>query len=190
MKKENGTAEIIVAKNRPPFKPLLEVKDLKSRKGENLMSDTMNLFNGLVFGTILSSADKMGINPMLIGRQSAKILAPMIDGLAQQFLGLPAPKNMEELLKELEILGKNFGVLGKEFELNYTENKIELKVVECPWKEMSKYGKSIGYKACPLCVIEIMLMGAIEGAGLSQIFGFNLENSEATCKIEAALEQK
>jgi hypothetical protein len=154
------------------------------------MSDMMDIFNGLVFGTLLSSADKIGVNPILLGRQSAKILSPMIDGLAQQFLGMTSPKNMEELLKYLEMMGQKFGILGKEFELNCTGNIFKLKVVECPWKEMSKYGKSIGYKACPLCVITLMLMGAIEGVGLSQVFGFNLDNNDSVCKIEMTLEQK
>lgn len=132
----------------------------------------------------------MGINPILLGRQSAKILAPLITSLAQQLLGMPAPKNMEELLKELEIFGKKFRVLGKEFELNYSGNIFKTKIVECSWKEMCKYGKSIGYKACPLCIAMIMLMSVIEAMGLSQVFGFNLDNNDSVCEIKLTLEQK
>jgi hypothetical protein len=154
------------------------------------MSDLNDMFNGIVFGTILSSADKIGINPVLLGRQASKVLAPLIENFAQQFLGVSAPKDMNELVKDLEIFGKKFGVLGKEFELSYTGDSFKIKSVECPWKEMAKYGKTIGYKACPICVITIMVMATIEAITHSQVFGLKIENNESTCEVKILLEQK
>jgi len=154
------------------------------------MSDTVNLFYGFVFGTILSAADKMGINPMLLGRQSSKILGSMVDSLAQQFLGMAPPKTMEELLKDIEIMGKNFGVFGKEFELSYSGNNLNIKIVRCPWLELCKYGKSVGYKACPLCPTSIILMGAIEATNIAQVLGTNVDNNETVCQLTVKTEQK
>ncbi|MEM3586395.1 MAG: hypothetical protein QXO71_03640 [Candidatus Jordarchaeaceae archaeon] len=154
------------------------------------MSGVRDSLNGLALGIILSAADKIGINPILLGRQSAKLLAPMLSGLVKQFLGVPTLKNMEEFLKELEVFSKNFGVLGKEPELNYTGNILKIKVVECYWKEMSKYGKSMGYKACPLCIAAMMMMSVIEGLGLNQVLGLKSESNGAACEVELALEQK
>ncbi|MEM3564264.1 MAG: hypothetical protein QXR19_13595 [Candidatus Jordarchaeaceae archaeon] len=154
------------------------------------MSDTVNLFYGFVFGTILSAADKMGINPMLLGRQSSKILGPMVENLAQQFLGMAPPKTMEELVKDLEIVGKNFGVFGKEFECSYSGNNLSMKIVQCPWLEMCKYGKSIGYRACPLCATSVMLMGTIEATNIVQVMGINVDNNEAVCRLTVKMEPK
>ncbi|WXG39390.1 MAG: hypothetical protein WED07_00915 [Candidatus Freyarchaeum deiterrae] len=154
------------------------------------MSNIIDFFTGLVFGTILGSADKMGIKPMLLGRQSSKVLGPMIGSLAQQFIGKEPPKNMPELVRDLETLGKSTGVLGKEFELSYSENKFSMKIKECPWLEMAKYGKSIGYNACPLCASSIIMMGAIEGMGLSQVIGINVENKDTICQLKLGTEQE
>ncbi|MBS7249683.1 MAG: hypothetical protein KIH08_03690 [Candidatus Freyarchaeota archaeon] len=153
------------------------------------MSDTVNLFYGFVFGTILSAADKMGINPTLLGRQSSKILGPMLENLAQQFLGMAPPKTIEEFMKDLEIVGKNF-VFGKEFQLSYSGNNLSMKLVQCPWLEMCKYGKSIGYKACPLCATSVMLMGAIEATNIVQVMGVNVDNNETVCQLTVKMEPK
>ncbi len=154
------------------------------------MPDVINFFTALIYGTILSAADRIGINPMLLGRQSSQILGPMIENLAQQFIGMAPPKDMEELKKDLEMFGKNTGVFGKEYEWNNSGNCFSAKVVECPWLEMAKYGKSIGYKACPLCGITIILLGAIEAMGLSQVVGINVDNDETVCKLKLATERK
>lgn len=154
------------------------------------MSDTVNLFYGFVFGTILSAADKMGINPLLLGRQSSKILGPMVENLAQQFLGMAPPKTMEEIVKDLEIVGKNFGVFGKEFEWSYSGNNLNIKIVQCPWMEMLKYGKSIGYKACPLCATSVILMGTIEATNIVQVLGINVDNNETVCQLTVKMEPK
>nr|MDO8079413.1 hypothetical protein [Candidatus Freyarchaeota archaeon] len=154
------------------------------------MADMKDFFTGLVYGTILSSADKIGIRPMLLGRQSSKILGPMIGSLAQQFIGKEPPKNMQEFLKVLETIGKDTGVLGKEFELSYLQNKFSLKIKECLWLEMAKYGKTLGYNACPLCGVAVMAMGILEAMNLSQVVGMDVENKDGKCQIKLGTEEK
>jgi hypothetical protein len=154
------------------------------------MQDLKDFLTGLVFGTILSSADKMGINPMLLGRQSSKVLGPMIGNLAQQTINKNPPKTMEELVKDLETFVKGSDIFGKGFELNYSGNTFSMKINECLWLEMCKYGKTIGYKACPLCSTMIIMMGLIEAMGISQVVGINVDNNEATCELKMAMEQK
>ncbi|WXG39392.1 MAG: hypothetical protein WED07_00925 [Candidatus Freyarchaeum deiterrae] len=71
------------------------------------MSELKDFITGLVFGTLLSSADKMGINPMLLGRQASKVLGTLMGNLRHQFIDRDPPKNIEGLLKNLETVGKS-----------------------------------------------------------------------------------
>ncbi|MGQ9722358.1 MAG: hypothetical protein ACUVXA_13665 [Candidatus Jordarchaeum sp.] len=154
------------------------------------MSEFKDFLTGLVFGTILRSADNMGVKPTLLGRQSAAVLGPIINDLAQKFIGKEAPKTREELLTDIETMGKVSGVLGKEFEITHTQNTINIKVVECPWVEMGKYGKTIGYKACPLCGIIVLLMGALEAQNISRVVNISAVNNDTVCELGLEEEQK
>ncbi len=154
------------------------------------MADFKDVLTGLIFGTVLKSADNMGVKPILLGCQSAKVLGPIIATLSQQFIGKAPPKDMNELMTDMETMAKVSGVLGKEFEMSYTGNTVKMKTVECPWLEMAKYGKSIGYKACPLCGIMILLIGAIEFVNTVQVSDVNVDNNETVCQLTVETEQK
>lgn len=55
---------------------------------------------------------------------------------------------------------------------------------------MCKFGKSLGYNACPLCGVTIILMGVIEGMGLNKVMSISVDNNETICKLGLEMERK
>jgi hypothetical protein len=149
------------------------------------------LSTSLIFGTLLSAADKMGIKPMLLGRQASKILAPILNLLAKQLHVNGTPSNLKELVKDIENITKSFSsTLGMEIEVNFSGNSYTHKLTNCPYLEMAKFGKSIGYKTCPLCGQMIILMGAFSALDSVEVLDSKVENNENVCTVKILLEQK
>lgn len=145
----------------------------------------------LIFGTILSAADKIGINPMILGRQASKILAPILGELSAQLQVNKIPSNLGELVKEIENVSKKFSSpLGMEVEVDFSGNCYTHRVTNCAYLGMAKFGKSVGYKACPLCGVMIILMGGLSALGTVEILDAKVENDEKICIIKILLEQK
>jgi hypothetical protein len=145
----------------------------------------------LIFGTVLSAADKMGIKPMLLGRQASKIMAPIINELSKKLQDKKAPSNLKELVEDLEIINKSLSsIMNYEIETSFSNNCYTEKLTNCAYIEMAKFGKSMGYNACPLCGITIILMGGISALGIAEILDTKVENNENACTLKIFLEPK
>lgn len=62
--------------------------------------------DALVFSTVVSSLDKLGLNPMLLARQAGRIMSTTIGVMVQQLLGKNLPKTLEEHCKMSEAFFK------------------------------------------------------------------------------------
>jgi len=146
------------------------------------LSELNSFYNAVIFGTLLCAADKIGVKPMLLGRQAATILKPLLETLAKQALGKKPPSNMEELLTYFKEMGKTGGTSDPEkSETSFSENCLHSKVVNCMYLKMAEYGKSIGYTSCPLCATGILAMSLISALGFGEVSDFKVETSGNTC---------
>nr|MDO8079417.1 hypothetical protein [Candidatus Freyarchaeota archaeon] len=153
--------------------------------------DALAYSTSLIFGTILSAADKMGIKPMLLGRQASKIIASIFGELSRQIQDKEPASNLEELIKDTENITKSFSsILNVGIEASFSDNCYTEKIIDCPYLEMAKFGKSWGYKACPLCGIMLIMMGSISALGFAEILDAKIENNKNTCVLKILIEQK
>lgn len=67
-------------------------------------------YSAMTYGTMLTSLDKMGINPMLVIRQTARLLKPQLGDIARQAIGQTASSKIEELVGQIEQFGNMSGV--------------------------------------------------------------------------------
>ena len=113
-------------------------------------------YNAFFFGTLLSALEKMGINPMLITRQTAKILGPQAELLAKDLTGdKDSPATMDELAKLLEQTIQDTKC-ADQVEGKFSGNSFSMKITNCMYQELADYGKSLGYNNC-LYVFQLSL---------------------------------
>lgn len=154
------------------------------------MSEMKDFFNAIVYCNVFSAAEKMGVTPVLLGRQAAKVLAPVIDGLFKQIVGSEPPKTMDEFVKNIVKVGKDTGLYQIEIIPDPSENVHKEKITNCIWTEMAKYAKTLGYSACPLCGIAVTIMGGIQALGLGEVNRFEAENNENVCILKIEMQPK
>jgi hypothetical protein len=86
---------------------LFKLLQLKNERGVlRVMPEINSFYNAIVFGTLLSAADKIGLKPILLGRQASQILKPIIKNIAKTAIGKDPPKNIEEFLEDIKIIAK------------------------------------------------------------------------------------
>jgi hypothetical protein len=154
------------------------------------MPQINSFYNALIFGTLLSAADKIGLKPMLLGRQASKILKPLIGTLTQKTVGKDSPSNMEELIENLKKIAKTGGLAEPDkLEINFSGNCLSVKGTDCMYLDMCEYGKSIGYDACPVCVMAVVLMSIIGALGFGEVLDLKTENSGRTCFSKMVFDQ-
>lgn len=154
------------------------------------MSEMKDFFNAIVYCNVFLAADKMGVTPILLGRQASKVLAPVLDPLFKQIAGNTSPKNIEEFIKTIVKVGKDTGLYQIEVEEDSNENMHKEKITNCIWREMAKYAKTLGCKACPLCGIAVTIMGAIYALGLGEVNRFEAENNDNVCILKLKIDKK
>ena len=147
--------------------------------------------DALIFGTIVSSLDNMGLNPMLVVRQGSRVIAPIAGALYKQGIGQDIPKTLEELCRSVEEFFKIAQTADPDkSKLFYSNDVLTMKTVDCAYLTMADLGKKIGYKACPMCVQAFMLSGLVIAVNLAEIENFQVEHSGDTCIIEVKLIEK
>ncbi len=67
--------------------------------------------NFLVFGSLLNALDKIGLKPTLIGRQTARVLAPTLKDVYQKFSGTESAKTMEQFIIDYKTAMNNLNLL-------------------------------------------------------------------------------
>lgn len=148
-----------------------------------------SFYNAIIFGTLLSAADKIGLKPVLLGRQASRILKPLIGNLAQMTVGKDPPSNMEELIEDLKTIVKTGGLSEPEnLEMSFSENCLTSKSTDCIYIDMAKYGKSIGYEACPVCVMGIVVMSLISALDFGEVVNFKAESDGNTCVYKLVID--
>ncbi|WXG41738.1 MAG: hypothetical protein WED07_13410 [Candidatus Freyarchaeum deiterrae] len=154
------------------------------------MTDVNPYHNAMIFGTMLCALDKMGIKPTLIARQTSAVLAPIIGGLSKQLLGKTLPSNMEEFLPQLQESLKTSGILNPKSEISYSNGVLSSKIIDCMYLTMAGFGKSLGYKACPMCAAALILSSALKAINIAEVVDAQVENKEDTCIFKLKLMEK
>jgi hypothetical protein len=130
------------------------------------MTRTVNpLFNALGICALLSSLDKMGLNPSLIARQTAKVLGPVLAEFGKSTLGDKNmyASNMDEFMKGLKMAVKIGGLADPEaLQVSQSEGSCTFKWSDCGLKDMSSAAKLFGYNKCPLCLPGVIVAGLID----------------------------
>mgnify|MGYP005841271131 CR=1 FL=1 len=148
--------------------------------------------DSLILGTIVNSLDKMGVNPMLLARQAARAMAPTIGVSIKQLIGKNLPSNLEELCKITEDFIKAARTVDfDKSKISTSGNVLNMKMVDCVYLTQAEFGKSLGYKACPLCVLAFCQSALTSGVNMGETENIQVEYNDAdTCIIKIKLVEK
>jgi hypothetical protein len=156
------------------------------------MSEKMDpLVDALIVGTVVSSLDKMGLNPMLLLRQASRVIVPIIGGVLKQAIGANIPSTLEAFCRVCDEMFKPAQTLDPDkSKTSYSNGAIDLKVVDCAYLTMADLGKSLGYKACPVCMQGFMLSAFLKAINLAEVEKFQVEYKGDTCFVKVKLIEK
>ena len=150
-----------------------------------MMREVNPFYGAVIFSVVLSSLDQVGLSPMFVARLSAGVLAQMLDGPAKHILGAKPPTTVEELMIQMEKLKTS-----RTSEKSYSNGVITMKLVDCMYLNTNSYGKSIGYKACPMCAQALLLSASLKALNLGEVKDIQFENNENTCVLKLELVEK
>nr|MDO8081102.1 hypothetical protein [Candidatus Freyarchaeota archaeon] len=147
------------------------------------------LYNAIAFGTLLTSLDKLGLKPMLVARQATRILAPIIANLAKQIYGQEPSKNLAEFVENWKVMIKKTSLVDPDkSEISLADKVISMKLTDCMYQAMADFGKSQGYPACPLCIINLILLSLIKAQGIGEVIDFSSKKSETVCLVKMVID--
>ena len=154
------------------------------------MPEINPLYHSLIFGTLMSALDNMGISPVLIARQTARILTPIIKDISKQAIGQAPSSNMETFIEQVKA-SVELGGLGdpKTFEINFSENVLSSKLSDCMYLNIANFAKSLGYDACPICSMSVTTMGTLSALGFGEVVDFKVECDGKTCLSKLIIEK-
>ena len=145
-------------------------------------------YAALIYGTLYNALDKVGLNPALIARNASGVLSKMFDSPAKCVLGAKRPSTVEELITQIEKL-KTSRPLEKS-ENSYSNGIITMKFVDCMYLPLNNYGKSNGYKSCPMCAQSLLISASLKALNLGEVKDIQVENNENTCVLKLKLMEK
>jgi hypothetical protein len=156
-----------------------------------VMSEKMDpLIDALIVGTVVSSLDKIGVNPMLMVRQATPVIA-LAEASLKEAIGKNLPKTMEEYCKFCEEMFRPGQTADPDkSKISYSNGFINMKVADCAWLTMAELGEGLGYKACPLCMQAFMLAAFTRAVKMAEVENFQVEHSGDTCIIKLKLLEK
>ncbi|WXG42207.1 MAG: hypothetical protein WED07_15820 [Candidatus Freyarchaeum deiterrae] len=147
--------------------------------------------NVLVYGSLLHVLDEVGVKPALIGRQIARVLAPMFKNFSQKYAKAGSVKTMEQFLKDSKTAMKKFNIWDQEnFETDYSNGVLSVKVPDCMWLDLANHGKSQGYSACALCGVSVFLTAFISTENLGDVLDIQVDNNERVCFLKLVIQEK
>jgi hypothetical protein len=157
-----------------------------------VMSEKMDpLIDALIVGTVVSSLDKIGVNPMLMVRQATPIIALLSEASIKEAIGKNLPSTVEEYCKICEEMFRPAQTADPDnSKLFYSNGVINMKVVDCAYLTMADLGKSLGYKACPVCMQGFMLSAFLKAINLAEVEKFQVEYKGDTCFVKVKLIEK
>jgi hypothetical protein len=151
------------------------------------MTKVNSLYNAIAFGTLLTSLDKMGIKPALVARQTNRVLSPIVADLAKKIYNEEPSKDINGFIKHVkEAMVKGGFADPEKSEISATDSTINMKFVNCMYQDLANFGKSQGYAACPLCVVNLILSGRLGELGVD-VSNVKLENKDNVCSVKVEL---
>nr|MDO8082884.1 hypothetical protein [Candidatus Freyarchaeota archaeon] len=149
------------------------------------------VYNAIILGILLSAAEKIGINPVLIGRQTSRLLAPLLDSLFKRFIGKTLSLNNGNLLEDIKKIVKTGEISDPEkLELTFSGNCVTLKLADCMYLDMANYGKTLGHDCCPMCIAGVFMTGVLSSLDTGEVLNFKVENKENNCIVKFAILEK
>ncbi|WXG41756.1 MAG: hypothetical protein WED07_13500 [Candidatus Freyarchaeum deiterrae] len=153
------------------------------------MTELNSLYNAIAFGTVLTALDKMGVNPSLVARQASRVLAPMMKELGKQISTQTDAKNLKEFISSWDKIMETAQFADpKGTEASVSNNTLYMKLTNCMFNDMANFGKSQGYPACPICIVNLMVISFIGAQGIGEVADSKVENKENVCKLKVSVD--
>ncbi|MEM2146142.1 MAG: hypothetical protein QW279_12325 [Candidatus Jordarchaeaceae archaeon] len=147
--------------------------------------------DAIFFGTVVISLDKMGLHPMLIARQAGREIVPTIGTSIRQLLGKNPPSTLEEHCKISETFFKYAQTADPDkTTVSFSNNTLNMNIVDCAFLSMADFGKKLGYKACPLCIQALMESVLTIAVEISDVENFQVEHNGNACVVKIKLVEK
>jgi hypothetical protein len=147
-----------------------------------------SLYNAKAFGSILASLDNLGLNLALVTRQTSRVFGPLIGQLAKQIRSGEPSKDLKDFAKNWEALMKGTGFADPNSEISVADNVVSMKVINCMYLSMAAFGKSHGYAACPVCILNLGIASLIHNWGTGTVVERSEKNSENICLTKMVID--
>jgi hypothetical protein len=149
------------------------------------------VYNAIILGILFSAAEKIGITPVLLGRQTSRLLAPLLDDLFKQFIGKTLSLNNGDLLRDIKKIVQAGEISDPEkLELSVSGNCVTLKLADCMYLDMANYGKTLGHDCCPMCIAGVFMTGVFSSLNVGDVLDFKVENKENNCIVKLTILEK
>lgn len=146
------------------------------------------LYNAICFGTLLSALDKIGVSLPIVARQTSQLLEPLMRDFLKGLIGAnDLPKNLREVKEVIEKL-VDVGGIG-ETKVEVSGNTLTVSGKDCMYIDMSRFGRTLGYPTCPMCVISLMLIALINVSKIGVVTDTIVETNDNECKIKITVEE-
>ncbi|MBS7248344.1 MAG: hypothetical protein QXN15_10730 [Candidatus Jordarchaeales archaeon] len=145
------------------------------------------LYNAICFGTLLSALDKIGVSLPIVARQTSQLLEPLMSDYLRGLIGSnDLPKNLHEVKEVIEKL-VSVGGIG-ETKVEVSDNTLTVSGNDCMYIDMARFGRSLGYNSCPLCVIALMLIALVSVPKIGVVSDTTVTNNGNECCIKITIE--
>ncbi len=164
------------------------VGELTAEKGQEV---TLNIFNNaVIFGSLLSALENMGIPTTLTSRRTADVLKGVLKIVDRVLLGREPASTLDELPKDFTDAVKNSKFV-ENVEVTLKDNTMTGTLTGCMYLGFGKIAKDLlGYKGCPICALAVVGAGTVEALGFGQVTDMSVTTEGKTCHLKMKIESK
>nr|MDO8081395.1 hypothetical protein [Candidatus Freyarchaeota archaeon] len=164
------------------------VGELAASKGQEVMLNTFN--NAVIFGSLLSALENMGIPTTLTSRRTAGVLKGILKVVDTVLLGRKPASTLEELPKDFMDAVVNSKFVEK-VEVSLKDNTMTGTLTNCMYLGFGKIARDLlGYKGCPICALTVVGAGTVEALEFGQVTDMSITTEGNICHLKMKIEPK
>ncbi|MGQ9722382.1 MAG: hypothetical protein ACUVXA_13785 [Candidatus Jordarchaeum sp.] len=164
------------------------ISELTVSKGPEGMLNTFN--NAVIFGSLLSALENMGIPTTLTARRASDVLKGILKVVDKVLLGKEPATSLEELPKDFMEAVKNSQFV-EEVDVKVSNNVMSGTLKNCIYLGFGKIATALlGYERCPICALCMVGAATVEALEFGQVTDMNIKTNGNICHLEMKIEPK
>ncbi|MFB0562355.1 MAG: hypothetical protein ACETWM_14215 [Candidatus Lokiarchaeia archaeon] len=164
------------------------IGELTASKGQEGMLNTFN--NAVIFGSLLSALENMGIPTTLTARRAADVLKGILKLIDTVLLGKEPASTLEELPNDFMEAVKNSKFVD-DVEVKISDNTMTGTLTNCMYLGFGKIARDLlGYSGCPICALCVVGAATVEALEFGQVTDMSIKTEGNICHLEMKIEPK